>query len=182
MDNEVTQVATEAAIEPTHTGDVVETNPAIDKVKREAQRLRSERNKAREELEALKGQLTEINAAKERQMQEDVQKQIEALNAERDALRSELNRTRDMSALNGKVRDPEAALKLLEADHRADDGSILVDKLLERYPFLAAEEKVASVPGGGGANRSNEPLDLQKAIATGDYKLIAEAMNALKRR
>lgn len=183
MDNEVTQVATEAAIEPTHTGDVVETSvPGLDKVKREAQRLRSERNKAREELEVIKGRLTEIESTKERQMQEETQRMIEQLNAERDALRSELNRTKDMATLGGKVRDPEAALKLLEADHRADDGSILVDKLLERYPFLATEAGPSSVPGGGGANRSGDVMTLEKAMATGDYKLIAEAMNALNKR
>lgn len=183
MDNEVTQVATEAAIEPTHTGDVVETSvPGLDKVKREAQRLRSERNKAREELEAIKGRLTEIESTKEKQMQEETQRMIEQLNAERDALKSELNRTKDMATLGGKVRDPEAALKLLEADHRAEDGSILVDKLLERYPFLATEQGVVGTPGGGGVSRTGDPLDLNKALASGDYKLIAEAMNALNKR
>lgn len=180
MDNEVTQVATEVAPEPVHTGDATET-PGLDKVKREAQRLRSERNKAREELETLRGRLTEIEATKEKQMQEETQRLIEQLNAERDALKSELSRTRDMATLSGKVRDPEAALRLLDAAHRAEDGTIQLDKLLERYPFLAAES-VAVVPGGGGVSRSAEPMDLQKAIASGDYKAIAEAMNAMKRR
>lgn len=182
MDNEVTQVATEVVSTPTVPGEQVEARSDVDKVKREAQRLRSERNKAREELEAIKSQLHNIESTKEKAMQEETQKLIEQLNSERDALRQELSRTKDLASLAGKVRDPEAALKLLEAAHRAEDGSISVDKLLERYPFLAAEQGAQPVPGGGGPARTATPASLEQAIATGDYKAIAEAMNALKTR
>ena len=184
-DPETTPVVADGESEPTAPvqdaeNETVETRDQAEKLKRESQRLRNERNKARTEIEALRAELEAIKTAKEREMQDEAQKMIEALRAEKEGLAAEVARMRDLQSLNGKVAHPEAALKLLEAADRNEDGSINVDSLLGRYAFLApAGQAVTPSFGGGGAMSTSGALpDLNAAIRSGDARAINQAFVA----
>ena len=164
---------------PATESEPLEGRSDADKLKREAQRLRSERNKAREEAEAFKKALEEINQTKEKAMNEETQKLIEQLNTEKSQLAKEVSRMKDLQALSGKVRDAEAALKLLDAEHRSEDGNINVDKLLEKYGFLSPIDSTPSVPGGGGVSGNKDAMTLEQAVAAKDNKAIVAIMDAM---
>jgi len=123
---------------PEKTFTQAELNAIIAKEKAKAARS------AKEELEAerKKADLSEIERLKvEREEYEKRAKELEqrATVAERKA------------ALTGKVRNVDAALKLLDDSHIGEDGSIDVDAFLSSYDFLKPAAGPAS-PSLGGPN------------------------------
>ncbi|AFZ67565.1 hypothetical protein [Deinococcus peraridilitoris] len=150
-------VATETPPAPA-TPDVeiasAETPEPTDKHARTEQRLRRERNAAREQLTALQAQLESLKSEKETRMAEETQAQLTELQTQLEAARTELRQERLKASLTGKVVDVDAALKLLGTEHLAEDGTPKVDAFLERYPFLAASPAAApTAPGGGGGSQ-----------------------------
>jgi hypothetical protein len=104
---------------------------AIEKiVKRRLDRARKQWEQERTEAEE-RARMSEA---------ERLKTDLEAKDEELERLKAELESTRRLSELVGKVRDPKAALKLLDDEHVDDEGNVNVENLLEAYPFLAPED------------------------------------------
>jgi len=107
----------------------------VEKLRKEAASYRTRLKEVQEQQEA---------AAKEAERAKmDEVERLKADLAERDAKMSEyekaIQRERNIRELTGKVVDPEAAYKLAEGqdDMVNEDGTVNVDKLTERFAFLA---------------------------------------------
>lgn len=62
------------------------------------------------------------------------------------------------AALTGKVADPAAALKLIDAEqHLTEDGNVNVDALLESYPFLKPTQTGPAPIGGANPRGQKDP-------------------------
>jgi hypothetical protein len=137
-----------------------------------ARRAAEERSLSEKSLEE---QLAAAKQAAEEATQAATAAEEKRINAERRA------------ALTGHVADPAAALKLLDEQHLDDDGNVLVDRLLETYPFLAPTQpgRPAAQSGAGTAPKAPSPLDrvdeLLKSPRQTDKAraaaLLAESMN-----
>jgi len=125
-------------------------------------------------------------------MDEASAKRIKELEAERDAARSERDAAateaaalKTKQALNGLVRDTDAATRLLTPDLLDKDGAPDTAKLLERYPFLAPDPATPTVPaatapngGGGPQNPTGGAGTLEDALKTGDMAAVNAAFDA----
>lgn len=117
----------------------------VTKLREENARYRTRAKEAQEAAEKAR-----LDA--ERQKLDEVERlKAEKADAEKKAAEIEARAVaaERKAALTGKVADPVAALKLLEDTHLDDEGNVLVDKLLEAYPFLAPQQdtKRVDLPG-----------------------------------
>ena len=90
------------------------------------------------------------------------------------------------AALTGKVADPIAALKLLDADkHLTEEGDVNPDALLADYPFLKPTPRSVGAAGGPPVP-PDEPTDLQarirKAETDGDWMTAMNLKNELAKQ
>ena len=157
-------------VTPEKTFTQAELNAIIAKEKAKAARS------AKEELEAerKKADLSEIERLKvEREEYEKRAMELEqrATVAERKA------------ALTGKVRNVDAALKLLDDSHIGADGKIDVDAFLSSYDFLKPIEAPTSPsvggpnPAGGGGGFTWEKIKkMTPAEVNANWKQIQETL------
>lgn len=132
-------------------GEIDEADPtAIAKFKRREQRLRTERNTAREALAAAQTRVQELEAQMADQENTQTAEQLAAVSAERDAARTELADLKTAQALTGKVVDVGAARKLLDPEKHLTDGVPDPAKLIADYPFLSTVPTTDTAPDGGG--------------------------------
>lgn len=122
----------------------------VEKLRKENATYRTKAKKAEEAAEAAK-------KAAEREKLDEVER-LKAEKADADKRLAEIEAravaAERRAALTGKVADPAAALRLLDEAHLDDDGNVLVDKLLEAYPFLAPKEPGVNIPGARTARQS----------------------------
>lgn len=157
-----------------------------DAALREIARLTRERDEARTELTTLQRRVQELEGQVDNTKQQELEQRLAALEAERDSLRSENEtlkgnaaRAEQLAALAGKVRDPEAALRLLTDDLKDDKGNPDVEKLLGRYAFLAPDGATTpTAPSGGGGPQSGAVTNLESAVASRDTAAINAAFEA----
>lgn len=124
----------------------------------------------------------EVDAAKQKELED----RAAAAEAERDRLKGEAEqraaadqRTTQAAALKDKVRDPEAALRLLTDDLKDKDGNPDVSKIIAKYPYLApdgAPPTTAPNPGGGPQTPAATTLDA--AVASKNPAAINAAFDA----
>lgn len=131
--------------------EIATTDPqALAKFQRREQRLKRERDTARNELKTLREQ----QQAKEQQMADEAQaqtaQQLADLTRERDEARREAETLRLERQLDGKVLDPEAALSLMKGGYRKEDGSLDVEGFLAKYPSMRPATSPTAPDGGGG--------------------------------
>lgn len=149
------------APEATTTDDVQAQLKTLQAAK---ERLEKDLHKHRTRADDL--QKAQEEAATKALAEKSLQEQLEALKKqldEKDAAASAAAERATLAerkvTLAGKVVDPDAALKLLNPDrHLTQDGAVNVDALLSDFSFLAPTKSVTPAPGGsGGAPRAPNP-------------------------
>ncbi|GGO24780.1 hypothetical protein [Deinococcus humi] len=140
---------------------------------------RAENTTLREQVQTLEGQVDETK-------QKDLEARLTALEAENSTLKGENEKLtgekalgEQVSALTGKVRDPEAALKLLTDDLKTADGKPDIEKIISKYPYLAPEgQTTPNAPSGGGGPQNSGPATLDAAVTSKDTSAINAAFDA----
>lgn len=143
-----TQAAAENAAPQADIDKIVQKRLDRERKKWEAERQEAEERARMSEAERLKKDL-EAQAAKVKE-------------AEQRAIRAER-----LAILKGAVVDPNAALKLLEDTHLAEDGSVNIDALVEAYPFLKPAPQPEEQPG----RPRIPPANATKTPGAGDLTL-----------
>lgn len=131
------------------------------------------------QVTALEGQVDDTKA-------KDLEARLSALEAENatlkgenDTLKGDKTRAEQLGQLSGKVRDPEAALKLLTDDLKNADGTPDVEKIIGKYPYLAPEGTTTpTAPSGAGGPQTPAATTLDAAVASKDTAAINSAFEA----
>ena len=132
----------------------------VERLRKEAAGYRVERNKLREQVEALTSKVSKFEDAtkSETERLEERAKEAERLLVEKDkalvemALRAEVQ----AEAIALGIQDPEAAFKLLDPELLEIDGSQIkgvkraLERLLKEKPYLKKEPPAPPSPGPGG--------------------------------
>ena len=173
---------------PTPTPPDSQTPPALSE---REQTLTGELETVRQELADSKAALKTALEQKEPTVDANAEQRIKDLEAENGTLKTERHSAKSeaadlktRSALAGKVRDPEAAARLLSPDLLDKDGAPDTTKLLEKYPFLAPDTTpvipAATAPDGGGATQkgASGTASLEDALKTKDTAAINAAFDA----
>ncbi|GBF05852.1 hypothetical protein DAERI_060112 [Deinococcus aerius] len=130
-------------------------------------------------VQDLEGQ---VDSTKQQEMEQRIaalEAENGTLKGENESLKGEAARSTQLAALAGKVRDPEAALRLLTDDLKDKDGNPDVEKIIGRYAFLAPEGvSTATAPNGGGGLQTSAPTNLDRAVESKDATAINAAFDA----
>ncbi len=138
-------------------------------------RLDRERKKWEAEMEEArkKAEMSEAEKAQART------KELEAELEKERAARTASDRRAE---LTGKVRDPRAAMKLIEDEHVNEDGSVNVEAFLEAYPYFAPDSgkptaKSATAPTPATGSPAKNPFARDTLNLTEQARLIRENPN-----
>lgn len=158
----MSQETTPDAPDATEGTDTQSTQDVFDRdyVEKLRKENASWRKKYQESEEAKTAAAKEAERAKMDDLQK-LQAELEdtrKLATERESL---LKRERDARALTAQVVDVDAALKLIDDEHRNDDGSINLDAFLDKYAFL----KPASAEAPAEPPRRTPPANATKVDA-----------------
>lgn len=153
---------------------------------REITRLNGLLDAERAKNAQLSSQVTALEAQMDEGKQKELEQRLTALEAENatlkgenETLKGETTRAAQLAALAGKVRDPEAALRLLTDELKDKDGNPDVEKLIGRYAFLAPEGvTTATAPNGAGGTQAPAATTLDKAVESKDPAAINAAFDA----
>lgn len=153
---------------------------------REITRLNGLLEASRAENATLQARVQDLEGQVDETKTKDLEARLAALETERETLRTENEtlkgdaaRAAQLAALSGRVRDPEAALRLLSDDLKDKDGNPDVEKLIGRYAFLAPEGVTTpTAPSGGGGPQTGAATNLDKAVESKDVGAINAAFDA----
>lgn len=156
--------------------------PSIEELQATLERERKERQDANKEAQATRAKLRQLEQADEERRkaamteEEKIKAEVEALRGETATLKAERQSMLISSAVQSAavklgIVDPEAALKLLDADalKLGDDGrptntEDALKKLLDAKPYLLGQTGNSSTtnPGRGSAATIGEEAELRK--------------------
>ncbi|BDP42914.1 hypothetical protein DAETH_28830 [Deinococcus aetherius] len=177
--------------DPKPTDASVETGPAPapaadDTAAREIARLNGLLETSRAENATLQQRVQDLEGQVDETKQKELQDRLTALEGENATLKGEnerltgeATRSGQLAALAGKVRDPEATLRLMTDDLKDKDGNPDIEKIIGRYAFLAPEGvTTATAPSGGGGPQTPATTSLDAAVASKDPGAINAAFDA----
>lgn len=131
--------------------EIAEADPhALKKLKAREARLKRERDKARQERDAATSDVDARIDAEVARRAEAVSARVTELEGQNRELQGQVLDLQARLALTGRVADVDAAVRLAGTDFRAEDGSLDVDALLERFPILRGTPAATAPDAGGG--------------------------------
>lgn len=140
---------------------------------------RAENATLQQRVQALEGQVDETKQKELEQRLSTLETERETLRTENETLKGEKVRAEQLGKLSGKVRDPDAALRLLTDDLKDKDGNPDVEKIIGKYPYLAPEGVTTpTAPSGAGGPQTGPATNLDKAVESKDVGAINAAFEA----
>lgn len=192
MTTDTTDTTAHEGQEPTAT-DTTATDAGtltLEAAQAELAKVRKEAAKYRTKAKELEDARAAAEA--ERLKAAPLEERLKALEAEREALAKKAQEAESArtaaerrAALTGRVADPNAALKLLEDDDLNDDGTVNVDGLLAKYPFLApAPTGPTPTRGAAGGKAPKQALTLEdvKKMTPAEVKARWDEVQAVFKR